>query len=105
MNPEEKALWAACAKNLQKQLFLPDTPSSVSREDLAAFICPAISRMLNQDMDSLLQLCYRVDLGEEKLKHILHHSPVACLAMDLSLALVDRQLLKQRLRATYGEGL
>ena len=45
-------------------------------------------------MGRLLQLCYQIDLGEEKLKAILQHSDVASMAMELSLALVDRQLLK-----------
>ncbi|MCC5936702.1 MAG: hypothetical protein JJU34_05430 [Lunatimonas sp.] len=91
----------ACAKDLKERLALPDTPTGVSREELASCICPTISRLLNQHMEKLLQLCYQVDLGEEKLKQILNHSPVSSMAMDLSLALVDRQLLKVRLRAAY----
>ncbi|EON77631.1 hypothetical protein ADIS_1850 [Lunatimonas lonarensis] len=92
---------AACAVDLQERLSLPEVPKSGTREELASLICPRIQRLLDRDMERLLQLCYQIDLGEEKLKNILYHTPVMTMAMELSLALVDRQLLKLQLRAKY----
>ncbi|WP_158859093.1 hypothetical protein [Lunatibacter salilacus] len=91
----------ACAAILEKKLELPEGASCTSREELASFICPAIRNLLDRDMGRLLQLCYQIDVGEEKLKSILQESPVTSMAMDLSLALVDRQLLKFQLREKY----
>jgi hypothetical protein len=92
---------AACAIDLQKRLALPEVQKYGTREELASLICPIIQRLLDRYMERLLQLCYQIDLGEEKLKNILYHSPVMTMAMELSLALVDRQLLKLHLRAKY----
>ena len=92
----------ACTALLEKKLELPKGASCATREELASFICPAIRDLLDRDMGKLLQLCYQVDLGEDKLKSILQHSPIATMAMDLGLALVDRQLLKFQLREKYG---
>lgn len=84
----------ACEAILKKKLELPESILSTTREELASFICPSIRDLLDRNMGRLLQLCYQIDLGEEKLKAILQHSAVASMAMELSLALVDRQLLK-----------
>ena len=91
----------ACAAVLEKKLGLPTGAPCTTREELASFICPAIRNLLDKDMGKLLQLCYQIDLGEGKLKSILHDSPVTSMAMDLSLALVDRHLLKFQLREKY----
>lgn len=91
----------ACAAILEKKLDLPESTRCATREELASFIYPAIKNLLDKDMGKLLQLCYQIDLGEEKLKSILQESPVATMAMDLSLALVDRQLLKFQMREKY----
>lgn len=91
----------ACAAILEKKLDLPEGTCYANREDLASFICPTIRNLLDRDMGKLLQLCYQIDIGEEKLKSILQESPVATMAMDLSLALVDRQLLKFQMREKY----
>lgn len=91
----------ACAAILKEKLELPEKVPSTTREELASFICPTIGGLLDRDMAKLLQLCYQIDLGEEKLKAILRDSPVASMAMELSLALVDRQLLKLAIREKY----
>ena len=100
MNSKKNYL-PACAEILQKKLELPEGVSYTSREDLASFICPTIRNLLDRDMGKLLQVCYQIDVGEEKLKSILQESPVATMAMDLSQAIVDRQLLKLQIRERY----
>jgi hypothetical protein len=100
VDPNKKYL-PACTALLEKKLELPESTCCATREELASLICPAIRNLLDRDMGKLLQLCYQIDLGEEKLKSILQESPVTAMAMDLSLALVDRQLLKFQLREKY----
>lgn len=77
-------------------------PDNLSTEDeLVALMTPIIHQMLNRDFEKLLQVCYRVDLGEIRLKQILHESDPEMMAFDLAKALVERQILKIEIRNRY----
>lgn len=104
MNEPEKAGPAAIqsgAADLTELLQLPEIPQVRDRESLAAAIAPVIRSLLNGRLEELLHLCYRLDLGEEKLQRILSESPPEVMARDLSLAIVDRQLVKVYFRNNY----
>jgi hypothetical protein len=88
------------AKNFD--LKLPGPLST--KDDLIALIIPVIQQMLNRDFEKLLQVCYRIDLGENKLKQILHESEPELMAFDLAKALVERQILKIEIKRKYSEG-
>ncbi|MCH6235982.1 hypothetical protein [Cognataquiflexum rubidum] len=92
------------AHSLQKDFALPAIAEAFSEEDLVSLLTPLIKTMLDRDFEKLLQICYRVDLGEEKLKTILHKSDPETLASDLARALVARQILKAEIRRKYSEG-
>jgi hypothetical protein len=92
------------ANYLQKDFALPAIAEAYSEEDLVSLLTPLVKTMLDRDFEKLLQICYRVDLGEEKLKTILHKSDPETLASDLSGALVARQILKAEIRRKYSEG-
>ena len=62
---------------------------------------PIIQQMLNMDFENLLQLCDRIDLGENKLKSILHTSDPELISFELAKALVERQLLIIEIRNRY----
>ena len=85
------------AKNFD--LKIPEKLST--KDDLIALMSPLIQQMLNRDFERLLQVCYKVDLGESKLKHILHKSDPEMMAFDLSKALVERQMLKIEIKRKY----
>lgn len=89
------------AHSLQKDFALPSISEDFSEEDLVSLLTPPIKTMLDRDFEKLLQICYRVDLGEEKLKTILHTSNPETLASDLARALVARQILKAEIRRKY----
>ncbi|MCL6260103.1 hypothetical protein M3O96_13460 [Aquiflexum sp. TKW24L] len=91
------------AHSLQKDFALPAIVEAFSDEDLVSLLTPLIKTMLDRDFEKLLQICYRVDLGEEKLKTILHTSDPETLASDLARALVARQILKAEIRRKYSE--
>ncbi|MBT0812799.1 hypothetical protein KIH41_16045 [Litoribacter ruber] len=78
---------------------LPD--KFYKKHDLVEALRPLIQEMLNRDFERFLQLCYRIDLGEEKLKRILHESEPERVGLDLAAAIVDRQMLKIQLRRKY----
>jgi hypothetical protein len=74
-----------------------------TEEDLIALMVPVIQQMLNRDFEKLLQVCYRIDLGENKLKQILHESEPELMAYDLAKALVERQILKIEIKKKYSD--
>lgn len=90
-----------CAVLLHKEFDLPDKQHELSKEGLINLIEPEIRRLLDRDFNRLLQVCYRIDLGEEKLKHILQKCHPESLCKDLSEALVDRQILKVKFKSHY----
>ncbi len=87
--------------DFQNLLYFPIKENIVDKEGLAKAIAPVIGDLLNRDFEKLLQLCYRLDLGEKTLNRILLEAPPECVTADLSLAIVERQLLKVFYRKKY----
>lgn len=71
---------------LQKdfELTVPDEP--LNREQLIKLLTPIVGELLNRDLERLLQVCYRIDLGEARLKHLLHEANPETMASELSEA-------------------
>ncbi|UCS95172.1 hypothetical protein KZP23_09250 [Echinicola marina] len=86
---------------LQKDFDLPSPHESISREELIALLEPVVRQLLDRDFERLLQICYRVDLGEVRLKQILHESNPEQMSRELSEALVNRQIQKIEIRKRY----
>lgn len=80
---------------------LPAEKSEIHEQEAIELIAKAIRVMLDRDFERLLQICYRIDLGENKLKKILHESAPDFLALDLAEALWNRQKLKVEIRRKY----
>jgi len=50
-----------------KRIFeLPELEESFEEEQAILILSKAISQLLDRDFERLLQICYRIDLGEEK---------------------------------------
>ena len=86
---------------LKKDFDLPELKESFDEEQAIIFLSKAVSQLLDRDFERLLQICYRIDLGEEKLKKILHESAPDQVSLDLAKALWDRQKLKIEIRKKY----
>ncbi|MFC3416879.1 hypothetical protein [Algoriphagus hitonicola] len=80
---------------------LPNTAESISEAEVVILLSQAISQLLDRDFERLLQICYRIDLGEEKLRRILHESEPDQISMDLANALWERQKQKAEIRKRY----
>lgn len=80
---------------------VPEMKEKWTEEKLLSVLTPIIQKMLNSDFERLLHLCYRIDLGENLLKKILHESDPEFLAQDLARALIQRQLKKTEIRNLY----
>ncbi len=89
------------ARLLEKDLALPVPEGNLDRESLILHLEPLVRQLLNRDFEKFLQACYRIDLGEQKLKQILHESSPEQLSKDLATAIVDRQILKIQIRRKY----
>lgn len=86
---------------LEKDFLLPEVKAEFDEEKAIEFLAKVISQMLYRDFERLLQICYRIDLGEEKLKRILHESEPDQVASDLARALWERQKMKVEIRRRY----
>lgn len=89
---------------ITKDFQLPEIKEDFSEEKALAVLTKAISQLMDRNLERLLQVCYRIDLAENKLKQILHESEPDQVAADLAKALWDRQKLKVEIRRRYSEG-
>ncbi|WP_192347703.1 hypothetical protein [Algoriphagus sp. Y33] len=88
---------------LQKDFDFPESLTEFDEEKAIATLSKVIAYMLDREFEHLLQVCYRIDLGEEKLKKILHESEPDQVAPDLARALWNRQKQKVQIRKKYAE--
>jgi len=86
---------------LRKDFELPADAMDFDEEKAISALSKVISYMLDREFERLLQICYRIDLGEEKLKKILHESEPDQVAPDLARALWNRQKQKIEIRRRY----
>ena len=89
---------------LKQDFELPMIQDRLTEEKLIKVLTPVVSNMLDRDFEKLLNICYRIDLGEKKLKSILHESQPENMAQDLATALVKRQIQKIEIRQKYSGG-
>ena len=88
----------------ENEFQLRPAKEALNEASLITWLTPVVKMMLDRDFGKLLAICYRIDLGEEKLKKILHESAPDNVAKDLTEALVIRQLQKLAMRQKYREG-
>ncbi|WP_439487547.1 hypothetical protein [Algoriphagus sp.] len=86
---------------LRKDFDLPEKAADLDEEQAIAALSKVIAYMLDREFERLLQICYRIDLGEERLKKILHESEPDQVALDLAKALWNRQKQKVEIRKRY----
>ncbi|MCS5491421.1 hypothetical protein [Algoriphagus limi] len=85
----------------QKQFELPELPPQFDEEQAVKIIAKAVGELLDRDLEKLLQICYRIDLSEQRLKEILHESAPDLVAEDLARALWERQKQKAEIWKRY----
>jgi len=86
---------------LEKDFQLPEIKTEFDEEKAIEFLAKIIRQILDREFERLIQICYRIDLGEEKLKKILHESEPDQVAPDLARALWERQKMKVEIRRRY----
>ncbi|MGY6521607.1 MAG: hypothetical protein ACXIUD_07755 [Mongoliitalea sp.] len=73
----------------------------ISYEELLSKLTKAVTYLLNKDFEKLLQICYRVDLGEGELHRLLHETDPEFMSEEIAKSLINRQLKKIELRRKY----
>ncbi|MDF2158839.1 hypothetical protein [Algoriphagus sp. CAU 1675] len=101
MGEDQSEIKAAAFELLKQEIELPALEEHFDEEKAIRFIANAIGELLNRDFERLLQICYRIDLGEEKLKTILYKSEPDQIALDLARALWERHKQKAEIRRKY----
>jgi hypothetical protein len=73
----------------------------VKREALRQQLADAINYLLVSDFSRLVQVLYRVDVSEQKLKQLLQEQPTADAAVLISDLLIQRQEEKIKTRQSF----
>jgi len=60
-----------------------------------------IQRLLDNDLNGLMNLLYRIDISEQKFKIIVAKSPPKSIASQISDLIIERQLKKIITRSKY----
>jgi hypothetical protein len=76
-----------------------------SREEngLKERIIDLLNDLIAKDFDQLIQLLYRVDVSENKLKKLLHDHPETNAAILITELLIERQLEKIKTKQSFGK--
>jgi len=100
----DPSLLQEAVKLLQKDFDLPEVQPELTEDQLVILLTPFLQHLLNRDFERLLQICYKIDLGENRFKQILHESEPNGMATDLSQAIINRHKLKIEIRRKYSSG-
>lgn len=101
MGNENREVFKEVAGMISTDLQTPISNTDWDQESLIQYLTPIVRGMLDRDFNRFLQICYRVDIGENRLKTILAEAPPETLAETLSREFVSRQVQKIQLRRKY----
>ena len=83
------------------QTFNMQVTSSASREQLEDLLAERINQLIVQDFASLVQLLYRIDVNEQKLKSLLKENTGTDAARIIAVLIIERQLQKKSSRQSH----
>jgi len=75
--------------------------SSLQREELHQQLTGCINYLLVNDFSRLVQILYRVDVDEKRLKHLLQANPRVDAAILITDLLIQRQEEKNQIRNSF----
>jgi hypothetical protein len=84
--------------------FAPDAPAGPeiqSLEQVRAFLVTKIRRLLDRNVAMLMSILYRVDVAEADVMRVLAEAAPDDVAVELADLMIERQLLKVRIRRQY----
>jgi hypothetical protein len=101
MNTDQEIIMSA-KEMLEKHLDVHVAEKNiVSREALIGWLSAHIVYMLQHEMEKLLQLLYRIDVNEKKVKEAFAQSNPAMIAPTIAVLILDRELQKAKSRLAH----
>src|SRR4051812_15318553 len=79
------------------EFLLPENTNAIFKEKLAAYI----NDVIDHDFEKLIQLLYRLDVHEQKLKKIIASSPASDAGLLIADMIIERQLQKIQSRKQF----
>ncbi len=76
--------------------------SQITEAELTAALAEHINYLINTNFEKLVNILYRIDVNENKLKELLSKSHEENTATIIAKAVIKRQLQKIKLREQYG---
>lgn len=101
----DKSIVSATFSLLNQDFELSQIPEELNESMAITELTRALALLLDRDFERVLQISYRVDLGEHLLKKILSESQPDQIAGDLARALWHRQKQKIGTRRRYAQDL
>lgn len=78
-----------------------DDLSPENRDSLYLILKEEVNRLINEDFNKLVQILYRIDVPEKKLRQVLSDNPSTDAADIIAKMIMERQMEKARLRAAF----
>lgn len=91
MTEDNKELCEVLSKYFNSNQLLAKSPTF---EDLVAWVASEVVHMMQYEMERLLQLLYRIDVDERKVKAAFALSSPKFIAPSIANLIIERQLQK-----------
>lgn len=75
--------------------------TGVSYQQLVDYISAHVAKLLKHDFAALVQLLYRLDISEEKLRYFLHQHKDQMASRIMAELMIERQLQKVETRRLF----
>jgi hypothetical protein len=75
-----------------------------SLEEFRKYLTEKLKILLDEKFDTLVNILYRIDISEKKLRQLFSGNNRASIPTTLADLIIERQLQKIRLRKMYKEG-
>ena len=76
-------------------------PTEATREEMEIFLAEKINQLITNDFTQLLQMLYRIDVSEQKLRSLLKQNTNTDAGKIIAALIIERQLEKIRSREQF----
>lgn len=88
-------------ENIEQLLNLHHAMSIVEKAEMREQLVVYVNHLLLHDFNKLVQILYRVDVSEKKLKELLQQSPQTDAAVIIAGLLIERQQEKIKTKESF----
>src|ERR1700761_894194 len=77
-------------------------PEGITAEALETVLAARVDHLISNDFETLLQLLYRIDVSENKLRGVLQENEGHAPGRIIARLIIERQVQKMETRRKYG---